>query len=330
MFYSVIVPCYKSDKTIEEVVVLTSQEFEKMGIKEYEFVLVNDCSPDEGKTWNEIKRLTNEYPTVKGINFSKNFGQHSAILAGLKYAEGNCFISMDDDLQTHPSQLSKLIEAFSEGYDVVYGYYPEKKHSLFRRLGTMFNNFSAEKLLNKPKDIHCTSFWIVRKYVRDYIISFDGPYPYLLGIILNATSNIKSVPVKHFERKYGQSGYTLKKLLGLWSNYIGFSILPLRLAAYTGYGISGLSIIAGIVVFIRKLMHPNMAAGWPSLMIVFLLSLGIELIFLGIVGEYIGRTYLKLNSEPQYVIKEQINHSTREKGKVNEEDIDIRSGECSD
>ena len=307
MFYSIIIPCYKSDKMLEEVVSLTVSELEKAGIEKYEFVLVNDCSPDEGKTWKKIKELSENYSYVKGVNFSKNFGQHSAIIAGLKYARGDCFISMDDDLQTHPSQLTKLINAFHGGYDVVYGFYPEKKHSLFRKLGTGFNNWTAEKLLHKPKEIHCTSFWIVRKFVRDNIVNFDGPHPYLLGIILKTTSNIKSVPVKHFERKYGHSVYTLKKLFGLWANYIGFSILPLRLVTYCGYSISALSLLGGAVVFIRRLMDPSLSAGWPSIMIIILLSLGIQLIFLGFVGEYVGRAYLKLNNEPQYIVKETIN-----------------------
>lgn len=306
MYLSVIVPCYKSSKTLDELVKLTSSELNKIGVEQFEFVLVNDCSPDDGSTWNTIKRLCDEYDYVNGVNFSKNFGQHSALIAGLNYANGDCFLSMDDDMQTHPSQIHKLIEQFNNGYDVVYGYYPDKKHSGFRNLGTRLNNFTAEKLLKKPHDIHCTSFWLIRKYVRDYIVSFDGPYPYLLGIILNSTSNIISIPVVHFERKYGQSGYNLKKLIGLWTNYLGFSITPLRLATYTGYFLSLVSVFGGIIVLIKKLLNPEMSAGWPSLMIVILLSLGIELVFLGIIGEYVGRAYMKLNSVPQYIVKDHI------------------------
>ena len=128
----------------------------------------------------------------------------------------------------------------------------------------------------------------------------------MLGIILNSTSNIISIPVVHFERKYGQSGYNLKKLIGLWTNYLGFSITPLRLATYTGYFLSLVSVFGGIIVLIKKLLNPEMSAGWPSLMIVILLSLGIELVFLGIIGEYVGRAYMKLNSVPQYIVKEHI------------------------
>ncbi|MEE0202774.1 MAG: glycosyltransferase family 2 protein [Muricomes sp.] len=307
LLYSVVIPCYKSDHTLHKVISLTIDEFEKLNITRYEFILVNDCSPDDGKTWEKIKELAKEYDCVKGLNLARNFGQHNAIIAGLNYAKGDVFISMDDDLQTHPSQLPLLLKEFNEDYDVVYGYYPDKKHTLFRRLGTWFNNWSAEKLLGKPKDIHCTSFWVARKYVRDRIISFHGADPYLLGIILKTTRNIKSVPVKHFEREYGNSGYTLKKLIGLYSNYIGFSILPLRIARYLGCLLSCLALIGGITVFIRKLMLPHMSAGWPSLMIVILLSLGIQLLFLGIIGEYIGRSYLRLNGEPQYIIRDVIN-----------------------
>lgn len=311
--YSVVIPCYKSEKTLEKVVSLTSEELEKIGIKKYEFVLVNDCSPDKGQTWNKIVELAMQYKNVKGINLSKNFGQHNAIIAGLHYARGDVFISMDDDLQTHPSQLKILIQEFQKGYDVVYGFYPDKKHSLFRRLGTAFNNWSAEKLLNKPKDIHCTSFWVIKKYVRDKIISYKDANSYLLGIILKTTQNIKSVPVKHFEREYGHSGYTMKKLLGLWSNYIGYSILPLRLAMYTGYTISCLSFMAGIIILIRKIVTPYYSAGWPSLIVTILFSLGIQLSFMGILGEYVGRTYLRLNGDPQYIVRDVINIENSER-----------------
>lgn len=305
--YSIVVPCYKSSQTIEKLVELTTAEMKKMGCDNIEFVLVNDCSPDDGETIEVLKKLAAKNKNIKVVNLGKNAGQHNAMMAGLRYAEGDTIISMDDDLQTHPSQLPKMFAAYEEGYDVVYGYYPEKKHSLFRNFGSWFNRFSVSVLLGKPKDVISSSFWIMRKYVRDNIIQYQGSHTYLLGLILRATSNIKSVPVKHFEREYGQSGYNLKALIKLWSNIIGFSSKPLQLAMYIGNIMAIGAVMFGITIIIRKVIDPTLSVGWPSIMVAILFGTGINLFFLGLLGEYVGRVYLHLNREPQYVIKDVIN-----------------------
>nr|MCR4718074.1 glycosyltransferase [Bacillota bacterium] len=148
--FSVVIPCYKSDQTIEKVVRLTSEELDRLGIHNYEFILVNDCSPDGGKTVAAIKEAARKYGYVTAIDLAKNVGQHNAIMAALNYAEGDFIISMDDDMQTHPSQLSKLICEINKGYDVVYGYYPDKKHSLLRNFGSRINYWSSRLLIGKP------------------------------------------------------------------------------------------------------------------------------------------------------------------------------------
>ena len=134
--YSVVIPCYKSEQTIEKVVKSTIGEMEEMGREELEIILVNDCSPDEGKTIAKLKELAKTYACVKIIDLAKNVGQHNAMMAGLRNASGDVIISMDDDMQTRPSELCKMFEAFEEGYDVVYGCYPEKKESPFRLFGS--------------------------------------------------------------------------------------------------------------------------------------------------------------------------------------------------
>jgi len=305
--YSIVIPCYKSSHTIKKVVDLTSEEMRKMNKDEFEFVLVNDCSPDGGETMRVLADLAGEHKNVKVINLGKNTGQHNAMMAGLRCAKGDVIISMDDDMQTHPSQLPKMFEAFDEGYDVVYGYYPNKKHSLFRNLGSWFNRITVSALLGKPKEITSSSFWIMRKYVRNSIIEYTGSHTYLLGLILRATRNIKSVPVQHFKREYGESGYHLKQLIGLWSNILGFSSKPLQLAMHMGNIMALGAFIGAIIIIVKKILNPALAVGWPSTMVAILFSTGINLIFLGLIGEYVGRVYLHLNREPQYVIKETIN-----------------------
>lgn len=305
--YSIIVPCYKSSESIEEVVTTTMLEMEKMRKIPFEFILVNDCSPDEGKTIEKLKEISKKYSFVRVINLAKNVGQHNAMMAGLRNASGDVLISMDDDMQTRASELSKMFEVFEQGYDVVYGCYPEKKHSWFRNLGSKFNQMTVNYLLKKPKSIRSSSFWIMRKYVKDSIIEYTGAHTYLLGLILRTTNNIKSVEIRHFEREYGQSGYTLKSLIALWSNIIGFTSKPLELAMHLGYLISGAAFITALVIFIKKIIDPQLTVGWASMIVSIFFSLGIILIFMGIIGEYIGRMYLQVNNEPQYVIKEKIN-----------------------
>lgn len=304
MLYSIVIPCYNSAPTIRKVVELTSAELDGLGKHDYEFILVEDFSPDGGKTLHELIDLSNDYHFVKVVELAQNSGQHNAVMAGLNTASGDAIIAMDDDLQTHPSQLPILMEEFEKGYDIVYGYYPEKKHSLFRNFGSYVNYLSVRLLIGKPKDMKTSSFWIIRKFVRDYVIQYTSPYTHLQGLFLRTTRNISSVPIKHFEREFGKSNYTFKKLLNLWSNIMGYSIVPLRLAKYIGLVLSAGGLLGAIIVLLRKLLIPTTAMGWSSVMVAIFFFSGIIMLFLGIIGEYIGRMFLGMNHQPQYVIRQ--------------------------
>ena len=179
MLHSIIIPCYKSSRTIREVVELTSAELDRLGRPEYEFILVDDYSPDDGATLRELKALAADYPFVKAISLAKNSGQHNAVMAGLNYAQGDLLIAMDDDMQTHPSQLHFLLDEIEKGYDIVYGYYPDKKHSAFRNFGSYLNYLTVRILIGKPKDMKTSSYWVIRKFVRDYVIQYQSPYTHL-------------------------------------------------------------------------------------------------------------------------------------------------------
>lgn len=305
--YSIIIPCYKSSETISTVVETTAAEMDRMGRHEYEFILVNDCSPDNGATIRELRSLAERYSFVKVVDLAKNSGQHNATAAGLREGSGDVFISMDDDMQTRPSELPKMFKAFDEGYDVVYGAYPIKKENPFRLFGSWVNKMCAVLFLNKPRNLRSSSFWIMRKYVRDSVISYTGPHTYLLGLILRATSSITHVEVQHYERTNGKSGYTFKALLSLWSNIIGFTVKPLRLAMSSGMVIAFFSVVFALVTLIRKLVNPSLEAGWASVIIGIFFSLGVILFFLGLIGEYVGRMYMQINGEPQYIIKAKYN-----------------------
>ena len=309
MLYSVVIPCYRSDQTIEHVVDQTREEMVRLGKANVEFVLVNDCSPDGGKTIQVLRKMAAEHRDVKVIDLARNSGQHNALMAALRHADGDVIIGMDDDGQTHPSQLGKLFETFDQGYDLVYGYYPEKKHNWFRNLGSKFNDLTINMMINKPKDVRTSSYFLVRKFVRDYAIQYKGAYTYLLGLFMRCTQNIASVPIRHFEREVGESGYTLGQLIRLWSSVLGFSVIPLRMASIAGFFFAGVGFIMAIVVFLMKFMRPDMSMGWPSLMCAITFFFGLNFMFLGMIGEYLGRMFLGMNREPQYVIKAMYNVS---------------------
>lgn len=288
---------------IREVVELTMEELKRLDRIPYEFVLVDDASPDGGETLCALHALAEDYDCVRIVELAQNSGQHNAVMAGLNEACGDILICMDDDLQTHPSQLPVLFGEFDKGYDIAYGYYPEKKHSAFRNFGSWVNYISVRVLINKPKDLKTSSFWIIRRFVRDYVIQYKSPFTHLQGLFLRTTRNIVSVPVEHFDRAYGQSGYTFKKLVGLWSNIMGYSIVPLRMARNVGFFFSVLGVLGAIAIVLKKLLAPTSAVGWFSIMAAIFFFSGMIMMFLGILGEYLGRMYMVQSNNPQYVVR---------------------------
>lgn len=283
------------------------QEMDRLDRREYEFVLVDDCSPDDGETMAALMGLVRDYACVKVVELAKNAGQHNAVMAGLNEGSGDVFIAMDDDMQTHPSQLGKLLDEFDKGYDIVYGYYEHKEHSKFRNFGSYVNYMTVRILLKKPKDLKTSSFWVIQKFVRDYAVEYKSAYTHLQGLFLRTTRNISSVPIQHFKREVGTSNYTLKKLIKLWSNILGFSIVPLQMATYTGFFFSLIGILAAIGVIILKFVRPATYIGWPSMMATICFFSGLNLMFMGIIGEYVGRIFLGMSKNPQYVVR-QVHH----------------------
>lgn len=304
MLISIIIPCYYSEKTIGKVVDMVTEEFNNNEGYECEFVLVNDGSTDG--TFNEIIALSRKYTNVKGINLMRNFGQHNALMAALRYTKGDYILGMDDDMQTHPSQIFKLIHKIEEGYDLVYGIYPEVKNGPIKNLTSIINRKTSRVMLSRPKEIESSNFWIITSAVKDEVIKFDTFNPYVDAVFYRVTNNIGMVPVEHFKREYGHSGYTFRKLLKLWMAYWNFSVIPLRISFFVGI----FSFIAGLVftilIIINKIIYPNLPVGWSSTMCVITLLFGVVLMVLGIVGEYLGKIILILNKTPQYVVRDTV------------------------
>lgn len=268
----------------------------------FDLILVNDGSRDQ--SYKVLRGLSKKYDNLCILNLSKNFGQHNATVAGLNYAKGEYVITMDDDLQHPVAEIFKLMSEIEKGYDVVYGEYP-KHENLFRNAGSMVNDLMMDVMIGKPGELRFSSFRIIRSFVIKEMIKYDAPYPYLDGLIVRITLNIGTIRVEHRERNVGSSNYTVKKLISLWLNgFLNFSILPLRLFAYIGIIFAIAGFLSAIVVMIRALFFFVPVQGWASLMVSTLIFSGVQLLSIGMVGEYIGRIYLTQNKTPQYVIKE--------------------------
>ena len=302
---SFVIPCYRSEQTITGVVEEITQTMGQLPGYTFEIILVNDCSPDD--TFQIIRQLCGQYDNLIGINLARNFGQHSAIMAGLHYATGDICVFLDDDGQTPANEVEKLLDAIAAGADVAMASYDHKMHSHFRNWGSKVNECMMHIMLRKPRELFVSSYFAVKRFVADSMLQYSNSYPYLPGLLLRATKNIVNVPVHHREREGGTSGYTLKKLLGLWFNgFTAFSVVPLRAATAVGVASAFVGFIYGIYTIIRKLVDPNILLGFSSIMAAILFIGGMLMIMLGLVGEYIGRIYISLNNSPQYVVREAI------------------------
>ncbi len=302
---SFVIPCYRSSATLPHVIEEIKETM--TGIKEYEYeiVLVNDCSPDE--TFETITALCKENANITGINLAKNFGQHSALMAGFHYTKGDVVVCLDDDGQTPANEVGKLLAGIENGADVVYAKYNQKHHSGFRNFGSRVNELMTRVMLGKPKDLSVSSYFAARKFVVKEMLRYEYAFPYVIGLVLRTTKNIVNVEVNHRDRESGQSGYTLGKLLSLWFNgFTAFSVKPLRLATMTGTFFALCGFAYGIYTIIKKIFiqPPDLVVGFSALMSMIVFMGGMLMLMLGLVGEYMGRVYVSMNNSPQFVIRE--------------------------
>ncbi len=308
---SFVIPCYRSQATLPSVIREIQETMKGLLQYTYEVVLVNDCSPDN--TFDSIRELCRENKNITGINLAKNFGQHSALMAGFHQVKGDIIVCLDDDGQTPADEVGKLLKGIEKGADVVYAQYAHKHHSGFRNWGSHVNELMTRVMLGKPKDLFVSSYFAARRFVVDEMIKYEYPYPYVIGLVLRTTKNIVNVEVNHRDRMEGTSGYTLGKLLGLWFNgFTAFSVKPLRIATVTGAGCAFLGFAYGIYTIIKKIFinPPGLVTGFSALMSVLVFMGGMLMLMLGLVGEYMGRMYISMNRSPQYVVREIVNCET--------------------
>ena len=297
---SIVVPVYNGALSVPVLVRALSHLTVPGGI---EIVLVNDCSPDNSlEVCRGLCRRDEVALTV--VNLARNFGEHNAVMAGLRYAHGAHVITMDDDLQNPPEEVVRLWHhAKDNDYDVVYSYYAVKKHSSWRNLGSCLTNWCADHLLDKPKGLYLSTFRCMNAFTVKAVLEHTGPFPYIDGLIMQVTQNIGRMEVAHSPRETGESNYTLRRLVRLFlSMFLNFSVIPLRMATLIGTCMAALG-VAGFLIVLVEAFSVGTPAGWASLMAATLLLAGVQLMMLGLLGEYIGRVFLTINRKPQFVVR---------------------------
>jgi polyisoprenyl-phosphate glycosyltransferase len=301
---SIVIPVYRSAPILPPLVERIEQLLAECGLAQAaELILVNDASPDD--SWQVIRALAKAHPFVRGINLRRNFGQHNATMAGLNYSSGAIVVIMDDDFQHPPQEIINLIRAIESGADVCYTRYKGRQHALWKIAGSRFNNWVAKLLLDKPKDLYLSSFKAMRREVVLEAIKYQGPYAYIDGLILDITRSIQVIDIEHQARLEGKGNYNLRRSISLWLRMAtSFSVFPLRVATVAGFSLALLSTVMILAVIVQKLLNPQMAAGWASLIATILFVGGVQTFCVGMVGEYLGRTYLNINRKPQFVVRE--------------------------
>jgi undecaprenyl-phosphate 4-deoxy-4-formamido-L-arabinose transferase len=274
---------------------------------DYELILINDQSLDN--SWDIICQLVDEYEYLTGINLRVNSGQDNAIMAGLRHCKGEYVVIMDDDLQHAPEDIPGLYKGCSDGYDICFADFDSKKQKWWKNIGSWLNGKIAELIINKSKHMYLSPFKIMRREIVKAICAYDGPFPYIDGLILTVTNNVTKIKVEHHKRFSGKSTYSLRRSISVLGKHVtGFSIFPLRIASVIGFGTAFIGLFLAMYYVIYYFRNGSVP-GWTTLVVIILFMGGLILISLGVIGEYIGRIYLKINNRPQYIIKDILRRS---------------------
>lgn len=304
---SIVVPVYKSQECLEEL----ARRIDGT-LRNYELILVNDCSPD--KSWNVICSISKKNRNVIGINLRKNAGQDNALMAGLRQAGGEYVVIMDDDLQHDPAFIPRLYETVSTGYDVCYANFENKRQALWKNLGSWLNGKVAQAVIQKPEKIYLSPYKIIAKKLVDEIVNYDGPYPYVDGLIFRLTTSITQIDAEHRKRLAGRGNYNLIRSIRVFLKLAtNFSVIPLRVSTFAGFFISVIALLLIVYYLYEYFFLGTTIEGWTTLAILILMIGGAVLVSLGMIGEYIGRIFMVLNNAPQYSIKEIIRNESAKK-----------------
>ena len=299
---SVVIPVYNSQESLPELAARLETTLKSLDT-EYETIFVNDGSKD--KSWEIIQELATTYPFIIGINLMRNYGQHNALLAGVRSARYDILITMDDDLQHPPEEIPKLLSKLEEGYDVVYGSPQNEQHGLLRDMASVMTKMAMKAIINVDIAPHVSAFRAFHTLLRYSFENYYGTKPSLDVLLTWGTNKFSYIDVKHDVRAKGRSNYTLLKLCTHAMNMItGFSTIPLRLATFLGFAFTFFG--GGLIIYVisRYLMSGTPVPGFPFLASIITIFSGVQLFTLGIFGEYLARMHTRLLDCPPFAIKE--------------------------
>lgn len=302
MLITIVIPCYRSAKTIERVVAEARAEILKREGNDYQFVLVNDCSPDN--TLEVLRGLAERDERIVVLDMARNYGQNTARISAVPYIEGDMAICMDDDGQHPADQIYRFVDKINEGYDLVYAKFSVQRQPAFRRFTSHVNTALLELTGAKQKGISNSPFLAWSRFAIDALKAYRSPFVSAGAYLMKCTNRVTNIEMEQRSRMEGRSGYTLKKLINLWlTEFTNFSQVPLRLSAVVGMFSAAVGVILAIIMIIRKIINPAILAGYASTMSVMLIIGGIIMLMLGLLGEYIGKIYMTISGQPQSVVR---------------------------
>lgn len=303
---SIVVPVYNSEKSLPLLIEQLSGVLPGL-VAQYEVILVNDGSRDQ--SWRVISELAQQYSFVRAINMMRNYGQHNALLCGIRQAYGDVIVTMDDDLQHPPEEIHKLLAKLDEGYDVVYGTPQHEKHGLLRDFASQFTKLALQSAMGAATARQVSAFRAFRTIVRQAFETYHAPFVSIDVLLTWGTTRFIAIPVREDERTIGVSNYTFLKLVTHALNMTtGFSVVPLQLASLMGIGLAAFSVVVLIYVLVRYLISGTPVPGFPFLASIIGLFSGAQLLALGIMGEYLARMHARLQDRPTYVVREELGH----------------------
>ncbi len=299
---SVVVPVYNSAAILPDLVKRLEPVLSATGTP-FELILVNDGSRDE--SWQVIGQLAARHPWVRGLCMMRNYGQHNALLAGIRDACFEITITMDDDLQHPPEELPRLLAKFAEGFDVVYAPPEQEQHGLLRDMASIITKLALQSAMGAQTARMVSAWRVFRTQIRDAFAAYHSPFVSMDVMLTWGTTRFAALRLRHDPRMVGKSNYTIPKLIRHAVNMMtGFSVLPLQLASVTGFAFTGFGLLVLVYVLGRYLIEGTSVAGFPFLASIVAIFSGAQLFALGIIGEYLARMHFRSMDKPPYVVRE--------------------------
>lgn len=311
---SIVIPVYNGALSLPELVAQLADELPKL-TDQYELIFVEDDGRDN--SWEVIKSLVSRYPWIRGFKHMRNYGQHNALLCGIRAAQYEIIVTMDDDLQHPPVEIRKLLDKLAEGYDVVYGTPHHEQHGFFRDLASQITKLVLQSTMGVDVARNVSAFRVFRTQLRDAFTNYQSPYVSIDVLLTWGTRRFAAIPVRHDPRTLGVSNYTLRKLIRHALNMMtGFSTLPLQISSLVGFGLTMFGVLVLVYVIGRALIERAAPAGFPFLASTVAIFSGAQLFALGIMGEYLARMHVRIMGQPSSVVREAIQHQPESEKEV--------------